>query len=158
MKVRSFLLNLTLIGLISGCASNQNISSDSPINKLFFQRLKDLAGPDATGCGVVPKKDPSRPDMYLQSRAIKCSNQSLAIEKPFWSAFSIPMFEDSSIWEGVALKPDGTLVKLTYRYDLFDPDMEISGGVVDEHACRGVSMDSGVGSVVVCEVEIGSEN
>ena len=152
------LLLLMMLGLICGCASNQNISSDSPISKIFFQRLKELSGPDAISCGIVPKEDPSRPDRYLQARAIKCANQSLATERPFWSAFSIPMFEDSSIWEGVALTPDGKLVKVTYRYDLFDPDMEKSGGVVDEQVCRGVSMDSGVGSVVVCEVEVGSDD
>lgn len=147
----AILLSLALASTL-GCASRSQISPDSPISNLFFARLKQLSGVDAKACGVVPLKGLSSPEASVQSRALNCSNQALSKRKSFWAAFRIPGYEDTSFWEGIALTPDGKLVKVTYQYDLFDPAMEKTGGSVREFTCQSVTLDSGVGSVVVCEL------
>ena len=151
MKASSaVLIALTLLSF--GCASRPQISSESPIEKLFFARLKQLSGADARACGVVPLKDLSSPAASAQSRTLACSKQALIARNPFWAAFRIPGYEDTSFWEGIALTPDGRVIKVTYQHDLFDPGMEQTGGRVREFTCQATTLSSGNGSVVVCEV------
>jgi len=145
------LIALTLMSVL-GCASRSQISSGSQIDKLFFARLKQLSGADARACGVVPLKGLSSPAASAQSRTLACSNQALTAHNPFWAAFRIPGYEDTSFWEGIALTPDGRVVKVTYQYDLFDPGNKQTGGSIREFTCQTTTLSSGVGSVVVCEV------
>ena len=120
--------------LLTACTAGQHHETPDALS-LFLGKLKELAGPDATECGIVSLSNDTSP-------AIACAAAAQSAGKSFWFALELQGI-DSAIWTGGARNDGGLTYRANFDSDVHGGSQSVEKPAVGVWTCSALTFEAG---------------